>query len=405
METKVFRLTGVFILALLLCLASAVPGQAEQIKKVDAFEILVDVSASMDDPWAAEKCADKSKFGAYKALLLKMTAGIPELGYQGAIRKFGQTSLISGPSSYSKLLWGLKEYNRSEAAAAAEALEGASGITPLGPAVLASDEELGKASGRKALIILSDFERSFEFGDPAAEVKALKQKYGESYCVYNIVFGWSADPLATAKEITAVAGCGKVFDGCALLSDPTAFLAMLKDIFYDDVAAAAPAPVPAAAPCPDTDQDGVCDQVDKCPGTPRGAKVDAYGCPEMLKESVSYELRVHFDSGKSNVRDQYRAELKKVADLMIAYPYTSVVIEGHTDDVGSDLLNQKLSQARANAVRQYFISNFGLAPSRLTAIGYGESRPIADNKTVDGRQRNRRVVAVVSATKSSVVTQ
>ena len=433
METRVFRISTVVVLAILLCLTSAAPGQAEPVKKVDSFEILVDVSASMDDPWSSVKCAGKSKFGAYKAFLLQMTAGIPELGYQAAIRKFGHTSLISGPSSYSKLVWGMKTFNRSDALAAAEALEGSSGITPLGPAIKASDEELGKASGKKALIILSDFQRSAEFGNPAAETKVLKQKYGEGYCVYNVVFGWEPGALATAKEISAASECGKVYDGCALLSDEAAFVGMMKEIFYSE--AEAPAPVPAAAACPDADNDGICDVVDKCPGTPMGVKVDAfgccrdsdhdkvcddidrcpgtplgakvdeYGCAEKLKESISYELRVQFDSGKSTVKDQYRDELKKIADFMIQYPYTNVVIEGHTDDVGSDRLNQRLSQLRANAVRQYLIDNFNVNPERLTAVGYGETRPIADNATAEGRQRNRRVVAVASATKESVLKQ
>ena len=83
---------------------------------------------------------------------------------------------------------------------------------------------------------------------------------------------------------------------------------------------------------------------------------------------------------------------------MREYVDTTVTIEGHTDSVGSTASNQKLSQQRADAVREVLVSQFGVNPSRLIAIGYGETRPIADNGTPMGRQENRRVEAVVTAT-------
>ena len=154
--------------------------------------------------------------------------------------------------------------------------------------------------------------------------------------------------------------------------------------------------------CLDGDKDGVCDSLDKCPGTPAGAKVDEAGCPVILKEKVSIELRIEFDTNKAVVKPAYHQELKKVADFMKEYVWTSAVIEGHTDSRGSDRYNQKLSFRRANAVRDYLINKFGIAPDRLKAEGFGESRPIATNKTKEGRQRNRRVVAVMSAINEKV---
>jgi OOP family OmpA-OmpF porin len=86
---------------------------------------------------------------------------------------------------------------------------------------------------------------------------------------------------------------------------------------------------------------------------------------------------------------------------MKAYPKTTAVIEGHTDNVGSAEYNQKLSQARANSVRQYLIDNFGIKASRLSAIGYGLTKPIASNDTEEGRQKNRRVQVVVKTVKKN----
>lgn len=147
--------------------------------------------------------------------------------------------------------------------------------------------------------------------------------------------------------------------------------------------------------CPlDSDKDGVIDCKDKCPGTPAGAIVDKDGC---MREKITIELKVEFDTDKSFVKDQYRDEIKRVADFMKQYPKTKATIEGHTSSPASEAYNQKLSERRANSVRDYLIKEFGVDASRLKAIGYGELRPIATNDTEEGRQKNRRVWAVLEA--------
>jgi len=108
---------------------------------------------------------------------------------------------------------------------------------------------------------------------------------------------------------------------------------------------------------------------------------------------------VEFDTAKAVVKDKYNIDIKKVADFMKTYPETTVVIEGHTDNV--DIFNNpenniKLSLARANSVRHYLIDNFGIDASRITAVGYGPDNPIASNDTKKGRQKNRRAQAVIA---------
>ena len=88
---------------------------------------------------------------------------------------------------------------------------------------------------------------------------------------------------------------------------------------------------------------------------------------------------------------------------MSQYENTVVTVEGHTDNSGSDALNQQLSQARANAVKEALVSNFGIAAERVTALGYGETRPIADNATLSGRAENRRVVGSISVSYSETL--
>lgn len=147
----------------------------------------------------------------------------------------------------------------------------------------------------------------------------------------------------------------------------------------------------------DNDKDGVINARDLCPDTPLGARVDNDGCHEVTTKLLSVEMNVLFDSGRFDVKPQYYSEIKKVADFLRSQPNSSVVIEGHTDSVGNDEYNLNLSQNRANAIANVLINNFRIAASRVEAIGYGETRPIASNDTTLGQARNRRVVAEVFA--------
>jgi len=112
-------------------------------------------------------------------------------------------------------------------------------------------------------------------------------------------------------------------------------------------------------------------------------------------ERLCITLVVDFDSGKSNIKEQYRDEIAKVGDYMKQYPTTTAVIEGHTDNVGGYEYNMKLSLERAKATVNYLVQNFGIDPSRLSAKGYGYTRRIAYNKTSEGRAKNRRINAVI----------
>jgi len=114
-------------------------------------------------------------------------------------------------------------------------------------------------------------------------------------------------------------------------------------------------------------------------------------------EAVRVELDVKFDFDKSQVKEESYSDIKNLADFMKQYPQTSTVVEGHTDSIGTDAYNQGLSERRANAVRDVLVNQYGVEGERVNAVGYGESRPVADNATDAGRAINRRVEAEVEA--------
>ncbi|TLX53704.1 OmpA family protein [Stutzerimonas nosocomialis] len=131
-----------------------------------------------------------------------------------------------------------------------------------------------------------------------------------------------------------------------------------------------PAPMPVAAPAPE---------------------------PEPAPEVVRVELDVKFDFDRAQVRPESYSDIQNLADFMQQYPQTSTTVEGHTDSVGTDQYNQRLSERRANAVRDVLVNQYGVEGSRVNSVGYGESRPVADNSTEEGRAINRRVEAEVEA--------
>ncbi len=144
--------------------------------------------------------------------------------------------------------------------------------------------------------------------------------------------------------------------------------------------------------CPlDADVDGVCDGLDECPDTPLGTAVDEKGCPVRVKKvSLSWAQGLTFALGSAKLTKQAEKVLMDLVVLANKNPKAVVEIGGYTDSTGSAVFNQRLSEKRAKAVRNFMILN-GITPDRLIAVGYGETNFVATNDTPEGRQQNRRV--------------
>ncbi|WP_281647010.1 OmpA family protein [Parendozoicomonas sp. Alg238-R29] len=148
---------------------------------------------------------------------------------------------------------------------------------------------------------------------------------------------------------------------------------------------------PAKPVLQDRDRDGVVDASDLCPNSAAGAVVNASGCVEQ--EAI--DLLVEFDFDSDNVRSAALDRVEKMGKYMQRNSDIKIVVEGHTDNKGAAAYNKRLSQKRADAVRTILIEQYNIEANRVEAVGYGEEKPAASNATDEGRQQNRRVLAVI----------
>ena len=214
---------------------------------------------------------------------------------------------------------------------------------------------------------------------------------GEARAIHNFDESW--------WEGMALAGLEVVLGGHLA---PTVAVPPMQEPLVDT------APVVVVESDLDSDGDGVPDSIDACPGTPMNVVVDERGCPVPvdITDELKMELRVFFDNDKSAIKNQYKPEIAKVAEKMREYPNSVASIEGHASKTGpSAAYNQRLSEARAVAVKSMLTNEFGIAPNRLSTVGYGYDRPIADNNTEEGRAMNRRVFAIITGDKTMTVEQ
>ena len=375
------------------------------VPKVDNFQIILDSSLTM-----------ANSFPAARDIVSRINQGIPsDLNYTAGLRSIGHSSSQSKNST--DLLYGMAAYNKTAFHDGLGKIKYVGGSTPMSTALQAAGSDLKTASGKSALILVSD---GLHMYDAPAAAKSIKSMLGDNLCIYTISVG-EASNQKMLKQLADAGQCGFATSDAAL-ADNASMATFINNVFLSKATPKpAPKPVPVAAPL-DSDGDGVIDAKDKCPNTPKGAPVDKVGCPldsdgdgvfDYLDQctgtptGVSVDakgcptkltLHINFGNDSHAVGDQYLSEVAKAAQCINQYPGNKVLIFGHTDSRGADAYNQVLSERRAAAVVKALVEKFNIPASRLASSGFGETRPIADNGTIEGRFDNRRVEVACGAT-------
>lgn len=205
-------------------------------------------------------------------------------------------------------------------------------------------------------------------------------------------YGLELSPMAVTEKLGSISSYAKVqtdeivFGKKSVAYGGDEWTAILSAYSLPVVATPAPiAAVPIAKPMPgDRDGDGVSDDKDACPNTPKGVAVGERGC-----WALSNGLLFDFDSSTIN-KESYKI-LDYTKEAFDAYPNMKVQIDGHTDSTGPENYNQLLSEKRAQAIMNYLIKSVGIEASRLKAVGHGEAKPAFSNDTKSSRAKNRRV--------------
>lgn len=338
------------------------------VQKTDSFFVLNDSSSSMSATYQGAGSFSGTKLDVEKNLLNRFNQTIPDITLSSGLRSFGFGSCLGW--SQTQLNQSLQPYSTSAFDSAIRSLECSSGGTPLADAIVVSQQDLGSASGNIALLIFSD---GMDDKSPIPGVEALKDRHGDKLCIYTVWVGNERDARGAAnlQSLSDVAGCGLATSAEAL-SSTEGMTDFVKNVFFE-----------AGTPIEnDEDNDGVVDSKDKCPGTPRGAIVDMDGCWAF------HGMLFDFDSDK--VKSEYHPMIQNAIKVLRLNPELTVEIQGHTDSVGTDAYNQKLSERRANSVKNELVKQ-GIDRNRLTTVGFGESQPVASNDTDEGRAYNRRV--------------
>ena len=353
---------------------NGIVSSGQYVQKADNFFVINDSSSSMTDEYYGigyPAQPDPTKFSVEKEILNRINLTIPDLKLTSSIRSFGFgkcldmgfTKLNQAPTSYSKSTFG----------SGIDALTCGSGGSPISSGITGTSKDLSATTGNIAVLILSDGHDLDT--DGVKEMQAMKQKYGDRLCVYTV---WVGNPeeksgITLLNNLANISGCGygTLADN---ISSPENMAGFVKSIFLK--------PGKPVEDCSvlDSDKDGVNDCDDKCPNTLPGSKVSINGC---------WIVDVKFDNDKAVIKPQYFPELDNAAEIIKGHPEVMIEVQGHTSKTGGFEYNMKLSDRRANAVRNYLVKE--THSPNITARGYGWTRPIDTNETEAGRANNRRV--------------
>ena len=322
--------------------------------KPENFVVVFDSSSSMGDAYKGQLNNGHSKFAVAKDLVSRMNMTMPPLPIQSGITAFG---LGKAPVT---TVYGLTDYTRDGFAEGMSKISSPGGTTPMGLGLMEAGKLLKDTSGDIAVIIFSDGVENSPSIPALTAANDLKAQFGDRLCLYTVFVGNTDKGRKMMSDLAATSACGSATSADELAT-PDAMATFVEDVFLEK-APAKPMPAPAPAPLP--------------------------------QPKISWILSgVTFEFNSAVLRPESKNILQDDIQILKENPQIQVEVQGHTDDTGTAEYNMGLSDRRAKSVKDYLISQ-GIAASRLTAKGYGESNPRFPNNSEANRAKNRRVELV-----------
>jgi len=311
------------------------------IRMAQNFFIFYDPSTTMAVPY---KTTGLTRIEAEKKILRESNASLPELNWQAGLYPHwkGDLWLPASPMAF-KPYYRLQLYKKADFAAAIEQLPITAQSPPMLQTGLMKLEHLLGLPGRTEVFLFSDGKHStFKGLEPAPLTQARKLAAKYDICFNIVSSAITAKAKKLLNDIAAVNSCSQVIDFDTVYNRPEHLLGKL----YMDT--------------------------------------KANGFNNIL-----------FDFDKSNIKPEFRAQLDRLGRLLQEDPNSYAVLSGFTDSIGTEAYNIKLSQRRAESVRQYLHTTFGISQDKMLMYWYGYANPVASNKTAEGRRLNRRVTIVL----------
>ena len=303
-------------------------------QKADNVLFVLDASSSM-----TFKFNEEEKFNVARNVVANFNQTMPDLKIQAGLRSFGHSLCFSWKSTL--LNYGLSDYSRQGITDALSIISPAGGPSPMDKALKAAAEDLKAAQGKIAMVVVSDGE---DMGNaPLNSAQDLKAQYGDRLCIYTVLVGADKAGGALLSDLSMVTGCGQAVTAADVATGP-AMADFVTTVLLEKVE----------------------------------------------PPTLGVFKDINFESDKAVLMASSTPTLEEIVKILNDFPNVSVEIQGHTDSTASEAHNMDLSQRRAKTVMEYLISR-GIPASRLTAQGYGESRPIDTNATAAGKAKNRRV--------------
>ncbi len=367
-------MTGVFFLAVALLVAGCATTQpmapfsaqdldgkvrsGDYIAKPDQFVVVFDASSSMGETYEGQLNNGHSKFAVAKDLVDRMNQTMPALPIQGAVTAFGLDPNVTKNPTVT--VYGMTDYTEKGLNDGMARISRPGGTTPMGMGLADAGDLLKDASGEVAVIVFSDGKENTYTTAALDAANGLKEQFGDRLCLYTVFVGNTEAGRKLMSDLAATSACGSAAtaDDLASADAMAAFVekAFLKKAPAKPVAKPAPLPVP--------------------------------------QPKISWILSgVNFDLNKAVVRPDAKEILKSDIKILRENPQIRVEVQGHTCDLGDANYNRMLSDKRAQAIKEYLVSQ-GVGADRLTARGYGEDRPRFPNDSEANRAKNRRVELV-----------